>query len=171
MKIKFNKNLFLILVLFIYLIVAFFDFNFIKQALVNSSLIFYKILPILLLVFLVLIFINRFLDTEKIKKHLGEEAGVKGWLWAILLGILISGPPYVLYPLLGELKKKGMTNSLIAVFLYNRNVKIPFIPALIYYFGLGYTIVLSLYIIFFSVLNGLLIGLISKRDEKLNNNK
>ena len=50
-----------------------------------------------------------------------------------------------------------MRNSLLAVLLYNRNVKIPFIPAMIYYFGLKFTVFISLYIIIFSVLNGKLI--------------
>ncbi|MBW2540150.1 MAG: hypothetical protein JRE27_11165 [Deltaproteobacteria bacterium] len=79
--------------------------------------------------------------------------------------MLVSGPPYVLYPLLGELKKRGMTNSLLAVFLYNRNVKIPFIPAMIYYFGLKFTIILSVYIIIFSIMNGKIMEALTKETE------
>ncbi|MCD4693857.1 hypothetical protein K8R62_00675, partial [bacterium] len=77
-------------------------------------------------------------------------------------GVLISGPPYVLFPLLGDLKKKGMSNSLIAVLLYNRNVKITFIPVMIYYFGLEFTVIISILIILFSVPNAWLVAHLSQ---------
>ena len=67
---------------------------------------------------------------------------------------MFSGPPYALYPFLGELKRQGARNGLIAAMLYNRNVKIHFIPAIIYYFGMSYAIVLSVYILLFSLVNG-----------------
>jgi uncharacterized membrane protein YraQ (UPF0718 family) len=99
-------------------------------------------------------------------KYLGQEAGLKGWLLAIIGGILVSGPPYILFPLLKDLKKKGMSNALLAVFLYNRNVKIPFFPVMIYYFGLTYTVIISFYIIIFSIFNGLLINFFLKENRK-----
>lgn len=114
-----------------------------------------KVFPILCLVFVILFCINWFLKADKISRYLGRESGVLGWFYAIIGGILISGPPYVLYPLLGEMKKQGARNGLIVTLLYNRNVKIQFLPALAYYFGLRYTVVLSIYIILFSVLNGM----------------
>ena len=118
---------------------------------------FLKILPILGVVFMVMIAVNLYFTPKRTQKYLGKESGATGWIYAIVAGIFISGPPYVLYPLLGEMKKRGMRNSLLAVLLYNRNVKIPFIPAMIYYFGLKFTVFISLYIIIFSVLNGKLI--------------
>ena len=63
-------------------------------------------------------------------------------------------PPYVLYSFLGELKRQGARNGLIAAMLFNRNVKIHFIPAINYYFGMPYAIVLSVYILLFSLVNG-----------------
>ena len=114
-----------------------------------------KVFPILGLVFVILFFINWFLKAEKISRYLGRESGASGWFYAIIGGILISGPPYVLYPILGEMKKQGARSGLIVTLLYNRNVKIQFLPALVYYFGLRYAVVLSIYIIIFSVLNGM----------------
>jgi len=113
-----------------------------------------KVIPILLLVFVILFLTNVFLNPERIRKHLGIDSGVRGWFYAIIGGIVISGPPYVLYPMLGELKKHGARNALLATMLYNRNVKIYFLPAIIYYFGIRYAVVLSVYIILFSLLNG-----------------
>lgn len=123
-----------------------------------------KVIPILILVFIVLFLTNLFLNPARIKKHLGKKSGVRGWLYAMVAGIVITGPPYVLYPMLGELKKNGARVGLLAAMLYNRNVKIYFIPAIIYYFGLRYTIVLSSYILFFSLLNGKLVELFVKEE-------
>jgi len=127
------------------------------QALAGFKAMLLKIVPILGLVFVVLLLINLFLDPVRIRRHLGAESGLKGWLYAIIGGIFISGPPYVLYPMLAEFRTHGAKNSLLAAFLYNRNVKIHFLPVMIYYFGLRYSIIVSVYIILFSVLSGILI--------------
>ena len=112
-----------------------------------------RVVPILALVFVFLLTIN-LLGPDRIKKRLGRESGWKGWLFAALAGIFISGPPYLLYPMLGELRKHGVRDAFIGVILYNRNVKIPFVPVMVYYFGAPYTIILSTYIILFAFLNG-----------------
>lgn len=153
---------FLSIILLIYIIIGVFNFSIIQTAIENFLLMFIKIIPILLVVFVVMILVNIYFTKEKIRKYLGEESGIKGWVYAIISGILVSGPPYVLFPLLGEFKKRGMKNSLLAVFLYNRNVKIPFLPVMVYYFGFGFTLILSLYIIIFSILNGKIIELLIK---------
>jgi len=149
---------FLLLMLATYLLVGWLDPVLVRAALTGFQGMFLKVMPILGVVFVALLLVNLLLNPERIRKHLGRDSGLKGWLYAVLGGILISGPPYVLYPMLGEFKKHGARNALIAVFLYNRNVKIPFLPMMAYYFGLRYTVIVSLLIILFSLLNGLLIG-------------
>ncbi len=151
-------NKFLLIVLTVYALMAFWDLNLVWEGLVKTLFIFFKLIPILLLVLLVMFLINKYFKVDKVEKYLGVDSGWKGWFYAVISGILISGPPYILFPLLKDLKQKGMKNSLIAVFLYNRNVKIPFLPVMIYYFGLAFTVVISCYIILFSILNGLLIA-------------
>jgi uncharacterized membrane protein YraQ (UPF0718 family) len=131
--------------------------NLVLQALAGFQGMVLKVLPILGLVFVALLLINLFLDPARIRRHLGAESGLGGWLYAIIGGIFISGPPYVLYPMLAEFRMHGAKNSLLAAFLYNRNVKIHFLPVMIYYFGLRYSLILSVYIILFSVVSGLLI--------------
>jgi len=153
---------FLIIVLVIYSVIALFNFSIIKDAFFDFLQMLIKIVPILVIVFVVMVLVNLYFTRDKIGKYLGAESGIRGWLYAIISGILVSGPPYILFPLLGEIKKGGMKNSLLAVFLYNRNVKIPFLPVMIYYFGLSFTVILSLYIIIFSILNGKLIGWLVK---------
>ncbi|MBU0486163.1 MAG: permease [Proteobacteria bacterium] len=151
---------FLIFMLGLYVIIALFNPALTINALNYFIVILAKIMPILGLVFIILFGTNLFLNPEKIRKHLGTDSGLRGWFYAIIDGIIISGPPYVLYPMLGELKNHGARNALIATILYNRNVKIHFVPAMIYYFGIRYTIVLSVYILLFSLLNGKLVELL-----------
>ena len=157
-KQKFSGGIkFFLIVLVVYFIIALFNAEAVEIALMNFLRMIWKIIPILMVVFFAMILINLYFTEKRIKKYFGQQSGIKGWIYAIISGILISGPPYVLYPFLGELKKHGMKNSLLAVFLYNRNVKIPFIPVMIYYFGLGFVIIISFYIIAFSILNGVLV--------------
>lgn len=153
-------------VLAVYAGAAFLDFGLVMTGLQETGKMFLRLIPVLVLVLGIMFVINKFLHTDKIRKHLGEESGWKGWIWAMITGILISGPPYVLFPLLEDMRKKGMKNSLIAVFLYNRNVKIPFFPVMVYYFGLAFTIIISVYIIIFSFLSGWLIQRLCGSKER-----
>jgi len=116
-----------------------------------------KVIPILILVFVLSFVVNYFIKPKKLIKYLGKDSKYKGWMIAILSGIISSGPIYMWYPLLKELKDKGMRIGLIATFLYNRAIKIPLLPLLIVYFGLKYSIVLLIIMVIFSVLQGLTI--------------
>jgi len=153
---------FLLFTLALYGVAALFDPALTLAALKYFTVILAKVVPVLALVFVVLFLTNLFLKPERIRRHLGSESGLRGWFYAVVGGIFISGPPYVLYPMLGELQKHGARNALIATMLYNRNVKIHFLPAIIYYFGLRYTVVLSVYILLFSLVNGKLLEMLVK---------
>lgn len=156
-----NSTLFLLTTILLYGVLFFFNRDLALATAGNFWSMLLKIVPLLLVIYPVMIVVNMIFSGERTAKYLGGSSGMKSWIYASVGGILVSGPPYILYPMLGELKKKGMSNSLLAVFLFNRNVKIPFIPALVYYFGSEYTIVLSLYIIIFSIFNGILVGKLS----------
>lgn len=155
---------FFLLVLFLYLLVFLGSQDIAGQVFFNFIELVKKIIPLLFLVLTFMVVADMLFTKKRTLKYLGEKSGIKSWLYAMIAGILISGPPYILYPMLGDLQKKGMRNSLIAVLLFNRNVKIGFMPVLIFYFGSEYTIILSIYIIIFSVFNGLLIAMVA--DEK-----
>ena len=150
---------FLLTVLAVYALVGFVDLQLVRVAFSGFVAMLLRVLPILGIVFVFLYGINLF-GPERIRELLGRESGWKGWLIAATAGIFISGPPYLLYPMLGELRKKGVREAFIGVILYNRNVKIPFVPVMIYYFGVPYTIVLSTYIILFAFLNGKILELL-----------
>ncbi|MBD3245167.1 MAG: hypothetical protein GF335_04190 [Candidatus Moranbacteria bacterium] len=160
-----NKTKFLLLVVIGYLGVAFFNFDYAFKALNNTLEITLKIIPILIIVIAVMTLMEFYLNSKFVEKNLSQKSGLRGYFWAILSGILISGPPYILFPMLKQLKNKGMSDKFIAIFLYNRNVKIPFFPALIYYFGWQYSLVLSFYIILLSIPCGLLVEFFSNQKR------
>jgi uncharacterized membrane protein YraQ (UPF0718 family) len=140
-----------------YIIMAFLK----PDALMPSLNFFFKIIiniiPIFILIFVLMIIFNRFVSTKRLMKYFGKKSGAKGWVAAIITGIISAGPIYMWYPLLKDMQKKGARNGLVAAFLYNRAVKIPLLPLMIFYFGLVYTIILTLIMIAGSVFQGLVV--------------
>lgn len=128
------------------------------QALSALLSLLWRVLPVLLLVFALLFLANLLLDRRWLARHLGRSAGVGGWVLTIACGVLSAGPLYAWYPLLGEMREKGMSRALLAAFLYSRALKLPLLPLMLHYFGTAYTVTLSLCIILFSVFCGLLTG-------------
>jgi uncharacterized membrane protein YraQ (UPF0718 family) len=115
------------------------------------------ILPIFMVVILFTALINLLLKPEKIATHLGSESGLKGWLIAMLAGVISHGPMYAWYPMIEDLKKHGLKNGLIATFFYARSLKLPLLPLMIEYFGWAFTIVLSVYVLIASLIQGMLV--------------
>jgi len=152
-----NSWIFLIVVLIFYLILLVVDFSLFQSCLEFFYKIFISIFPIFVLVFILMAVTNYFITPEFILKHTREK-GIKKWFFIIVGGILSTGPIYMWYPLLADLKNKGLSYGLIACFLYNRAVKIPLIPLMIFYFSIQYVVVLSLVMIFVSVIQGVLIN-------------
>jgi uncharacterized membrane protein YraQ (UPF0718 family) len=153
---------FMLVMILVYATAGLVNAPFTMSALRDSLKVFIGIVPILLVVFFIMFLLNLWVKPELVKKYLGHESGIKGWLYAILGSIIFAGPPYVLYPILGDLKKHGMKTELLAVFLNTRTVQPAFLPVLIYYFGLPFAVVISIYSLIFSILSGMLIGKLAK---------
>ena len=134
--------------------------------------IFIQITPVIISVIILMGILNYILKPKTVIKHLGEESGVKGWLLAISFGILSHGSIYVWYPLLKELHEHGMRTGLLAAFLYNRAVKIPLLPLMIFYFGIPFVALLTFYTTVASVVEGKILELIEhmfvgREEEKI----
>jgi uncharacterized membrane protein YraQ (UPF0718 family) len=114
------------------------------------------------LVFTLMVLMNMFLRPAHIIGFLGKESGGKGIILSVAAGIISMGPIYAWYPLLRELRQKGTTNSLIAVFLGNRAVKPFLLPIMISYFGWLYVILLTLFTIAGSLAVGYLVNILVK---------
>lgn len=123
-----------------------------------------KIIPVFIMVFLLLALFNYFIKPKQLARHLGKESGIKGWFIAVFAGIISTGPIYMWYPLLNELKKHGARSGIIATFLYTRAVKPAMIPLMIFYFGLVFTLVLTVVMIVFSILQGMVIESIMEME-------
>jgi uncharacterized membrane protein YraQ (UPF0718 family) len=149
-----------------YVILGIFDFALLTDVLTVLIRLIVRIAPVLLVVFVVMFLANLFLENKEVFRFLGKGSGFRGWTIAIAGGIVSSGPIYMWYPLLSDLKTKGMKDSLIATFLYNRAVKIPLLPMMVHYFGWDFTLTLSIYMILFSVVNGIVVQHLTQRGPQ-----
>lgn len=160
-----SKWTFFLIVFLSYLAVALFDTSLVYISLLYSLELMWTVIPVIILVFGLIFISNIILSPERISRHMGRDSGLRGWIIAMGGGILSSGPIYMWYPLLSDLRDKGMKPSLIAAFLYNRAVKIPLMPLMIYYFGWTFMIVMTFYMILFSIINGIVVGKILEVKE------
>jgi len=156
---------FLIIILLIYLLLFIF-----RQDLFSLSLNFFynilkKIIPIFILVFVLMSLTNYFITPKFIMKHLREK-GIKKWFFIIIGGILSTGPIYMWYPFLADLKDKGLNYGFIACFLYNRAIKIPLIPLMIFYFTIRYVLILAVVMMVMSVVQGIIINKFMAEKEE-----
>ncbi|ADN08530.1 permease [Sulfurimonas autotrophica] len=146
----------LIVVILLYVVLYFYNPDKIFASLKASLNVLKMIAPILLIVFFLMALLNTFIDEKSIAKHLGKESGVKGWFIALFGGILSHGPGYIWYPMLQELRKKGALDGLLVAFLYARSIKLPWLPLMISYFGISFTIVLSFYVVLGAFVQGVI---------------
>jgi len=151
---------FLGLVLLLYLVLYLLEPASIQKALRASGEVLVTIAPILVIIIGFMVLLNYFITPKTVSKYMGQGSGVKGWLLAITSGILSHGPIYIWYPLLQELREAGMRSGLVAAFLYNRAIKLPLLPLMIYYFGTMFVAVLLVYMVIVSVIEGKLIEFI-----------
>jgi len=162
---SYTKWYFLSIIVAAYIIVFLFNKTKFLLAINSAIKIFISIIPTFLLIFILMALINYFVKPESLVKHMGKESGIKGWVIAIIAGIISSGPIYMWYPMLNDLQKQGMRNGLIVTFLYNRAVKIPLLPLLISYFGIVYSITLLIVMIVMSVIQGRIVEKILEIDS------
>lgn len=123
-----------------------------------------KVLPVLGIVYGIMLVTDLFIETNQIVRLLGRKSGPLGWILVIAAGILSAGPIYMWYPLLSDFKDRGMRDALIATFLYNRAVKLPLLPMMVAVLGLEMTAIVTGYMVVFSVANGYIVELVTRRS-------
>ena len=160
------RGKYLLLTVFLFYVVLFLiNSQSATQALQQSGRILAKVVPIFILVIFITALINYLLQPRKIAKHLGRDSGTGGWLWALASGVISHGPMYVWYPLLEDLRRHGMKDELIVVFFASRAIKVPLLPVMVDYFGLLFTILLSFYMLFGAILQGLCMRLLQPKKS------
>lgn len=79
---------------------------------------------------------------ETVEKHLGEDSGIKGYLWAVVLAGTIVGGLYIALPLCYVLQRKGASLGVIFMFLNAAAVcRIPMTLFEMSFLGLKFTLV------------------------------
>ncbi len=146
----------LAITLLLYGVTAFLDTSMARSALNKSLDVLKMIAPILLLVFFLMALLNTFIKPKSIAKHLGKESGLKGWFFALAGGVLSHGPGYIWYPMLSELRDHGARDGLIVAFFYARAIKLPWLPVMVGYFGIAFTLVLTFYILLGAWIQGMI---------------
>jgi len=159
---KYYGKYFLTSVIFLYFVLLIFKSEKTIKALKVSGNLLLHIFPVFFMVIFFMGMINYFLKPNTVSKYAGKGSGIKGWIFAIITGIISHGPIYVWYPLLKDLRDKGMRSGLISVFLYNRAIKIPLLPLMVYYFGIKFVAILLIYIIIASIIGGKIIEMIER---------
>lgn len=153
-----GKWYFLGIMILSYIVFNFFDSEKISRASQQTLKIFVNIAPIFLVVIILMVITGLMLNTQFILKHMKSSSGIKAWAFAIIGGMLSTGPIFLWLPLLSQLQEKGVENKFLITFLYNRAIKLPLLPILASYFGITYTIVLTIIMIITSIVQGIIIG-------------
>ena len=163
-KIEFKGVKFLGIVVLIYFILSFIDFNGAVNSFLNTLSVLNNIWPLFLFIICLTTAINYFLKPKHIINHLGENSGKKGVFYALIGGIISHGPMYAWYGILDDLRKNGAKDELLIIFLYARAIKIPMIPFSIAVFGTPFTIAISLYILVFAILQGKIFSYLNNKS-------
>ena len=124
-----------------------------------------KLIPVFAFVFVFMVIVELLLTPARIVKYIGEEAGLKKWIFVIIGGVLSTGPIYMWYPLLADLQKKGVKDGLLATFLYNRAIKLQYLPLLVVYFSWTFITWMTILMILGSVLQGIFIDWTDKKQK------
>ena len=153
-----NNIKFLFIIICIYACIGIFNPEIATKGFLEFINLFIKILPYLLISFILIFIVNYLFDDKKIKLYLESTTNIKKYTLAIILGIISTGPIYVWYPFLSELRRKGVNNGLISVFIYNRAIKLQLLPLMIFYFSIKFALIITCLIIIFSLLNSIIIN-------------
>ncbi len=163
-------NYILLLLFFIFIGISFL-INFDKGEKTGSAFlsVLFEILKILPCAFILIGLFEVWIKKETVIHHLGENSGIKGYIWVLLLAGFSVGGLFVAFPLAETLSKKGA--SLKIIFTYLGFVDIFRIPMTIFeisFLGLPFTAVRLLITVPLFLLAGIFLGtVLKKRNYRL----
>jgi uncharacterized membrane protein YraQ (UPF0718 family) len=123
-----------------------------------------KVLPPILIIMHSLDII---IPKEVIVKHIGEDSGIKGYFWALILGTFAAGPLYAAFPIAAMLAKKEAKMAYLIFFLGMWTVtKLPVFTFELNFFGASFTLLHVITgIIYFFILSIVLEKLVLKKNK------
>jgi len=108
----------------------------------KGMMMFFKILPTLLSVIIIVSVVLYLVSDEVLIKYLGKDAGLGAYVSAALIGSVSIIPGFIAYPLAGILLKTGVSFSVLSVFITTlKMVGILTIPIEARFFGLKTAII------------------------------
>ena len=122
-----------------------------------------KVLPC---AFILIGLFETWVKNETIEKHLGEESGIKGYVWGILLASTTVGGLYVSFPVAYSLFRKGA--KLGVIFTYVSASGICRIPMTLFeasFLGWKFTIIRLLVSIPLVIITSMLLGNYLKKQK------
>lgn len=154
----------------IFLIVSFtFGFNSGKEIGYNFFSFSMYMLKLLPFAFILIGLFEVWVKKETVEKHLGEESGMKGYIWALLLSSTTVGGLYVAFPVAYSLYSKGAKLSVI--FTYIGASAICRVPLTIFeasFLGIKFTAIRLFISLPLVVLTSVLLGdYLTKRSYKI----
>lgn len=144
-----NKVSLLFTLVFTAFTVGSFAFNFVpgKTIFKEHFFSFFKEMILFLPVMFILIGLGDvWISKEKVEKHIGDNSGLKGTIFVILLSMAQAGPLYGAFPVTYLLWKKGA--SIKNIFIYIgafSTIKIPMLTFEIGFLGLKFSVLRTLF--------------------------
>jgi len=138
----------------------------IGQNFASFSLTMLKILPgAFILIGLFEVWVKR----ETIEKHFGEESGIRGYLWAVLLAGTTVGGLYLAFPVAYSLYSKGAKLSVIFAYLGMAAIcRIPMVVFEASFLGIKFTAIRLLVSLPLVVVTSILLGnYLTRRNYKV----
>jgi len=154
----------------LFLIVSFvFGFNSGKEIGYNFISFLVYMLKILPCAFILIGLFEVWIKKEVIDKHLGEESGVRGYIWAMLLAGTIAGGLLVAFPIAYSMFNTGAKLSVI--FTYMGAAAICRVPMTMFeasFMGVKFTAIRLLVSLTLVIITSVLVGkYLSKRNYKI----
>ena len=128
-----------------------------------------EMLKILPCAFILIALFEQWAKQEVVVRHLGDGSGVRGYLWALLLGSMIVGGLYVAFPLAYTLRKKGASLKVVFSFLgFSGVCRIPMTLFEVSFLGLKFTLIRLAVAISLMLIVGIIIGnFLEKRNYQI----
>ena len=125
-----------------------------------------KILPCaFILIGLFLVWVKR----ETVEKHFGEQSGIRGYIWAVLLAGTVVGPLYIAFPVAYALHSKGAKLSVIFTYVGASAIcRIPMTIFEVSFMGIKFTLIRLLVSLPLVIVTSILLGnYLTKRNYKI----
>jgi len=121
--------------------------------------IFWNMVKILPCAFILIALFEKWCHRDTVVKHLGDNCGITGYFWALLLGSMTIGGLFVAFPLAYTLHRKGASLKIIFSFLGFAGVcRIPMTLFEASFLGVQFTIIRLATAIPIMLIAGILMG-------------